>query len=342
MGNKEYNLKELKIELTQKCNLNCIHCSSEAERKSEGKIEYNDCIRIVKQAIDLGVKSISFSGGEPLLWPNLNKIIQMVNDDVITCLYTTGTVDESIPILDNLIKSGLNRIIFSIYGSNDNTHEKVTLIKGSFNKTMDSIQHCLSRGIPTEIHFVPFPFNYIELPNIVNLIENLGIDKISILRFIPQGRGLNRKEELLLNNKQNLDLKKILNDLMKEKTKIRLGSPFNFLCLHEACECKSGIDRLTISPSLEISPCDGFKKITPNMLNLSDRFSSLVDNSLRDCWNDSIYLKRIREYVEKPLNFICDKCVDNFFCRSGCLAQKYHKYKCLIDKPDPMCLKSRD
>ena len=71
-----HNLTEFKIELTYKCNLNCLHCSSEGSMDQIESVTYNDFIKIIDSAHSLGVKKISLSGGEPLLWKDLNRIFQ--------------------------------------------------------------------------------------------------------------------------------------------------------------------------------------------------------------------------------------------------------------------------
>ena len=54
-------LKEVKIELTNKCSRNCYHCSSRASNKNIIMLDYQDVIKVIREAADLGVKKIVFS-----------------------------------------------------------------------------------------------------------------------------------------------------------------------------------------------------------------------------------------------------------------------------------------
>ena len=54
-------LKDLKIEVTQKCTLNCKHCSSNSNKQSVMSITADKCNEILDDAINLGVKNITFS-----------------------------------------------------------------------------------------------------------------------------------------------------------------------------------------------------------------------------------------------------------------------------------------
>ena len=57
------NLKELKIELTNYCKRGCIHCSSDANTKNIISLKYNDVIKVIDEAYELGINSIVLTGG---------------------------------------------------------------------------------------------------------------------------------------------------------------------------------------------------------------------------------------------------------------------------------------
>ena len=50
--------------------------------------------------------------------------------------------------------------------------------------------------------------NYKEFPDIIECLEISGVKNISILNFVPQGRGMENREELLLNEQELKDLRK--------------------------------------------------------------------------------------------------------------------------------------
>ena len=124
----------------------------------------------------------------------------------------------------------MNKIIFSLYGPNPQSHEYITRVGGSFNKTIKSIEISKNAGLETEIHFVPLSNNFKLLSDIAKLGKQLKVDKISILRFVPQGRGHLLKNSIL-NKIQNVRLKKIVENLRQQGYVIRTGSPYNFLLL---------------------------------------------------------------------------------------------------------------
>lgn|SRR5574344_340788 len=331
----KYQLKELKIEVTDACNLACKHCSSLSKTINAKTIQYEKVVSIIDEAVHMGVEEIKFSGGEPLLWARIEEIIKLVNNYKIkSTIYTTGNVPDFNKKLNLIKAAGIKRIIFTLFDSNPIKHEKVTLVKGSFNNTIEALKKCAEFNIKTEIHFVPFASNYQYLPELAKLSREVGAEKISILRLVPQGRAKDQMNELL-STKQNIELKNIILDLRKQGYNIRIGSPYNFLNIEGSVACCSGIEELTIRPDLTICPCDAFKGVSPLDLQLFDEYYSLSNNTLYDCWHKSTYLNKVREYVKMPVSETCSACK---MCDTGCLGQKFYKYGKLTSKPDPMCL----
>ena len=68
-------MAEMKIEVTHKCLLGCIHCSSNAYADNELCMEKAKCLAIINQACEIGLQKLSFSGGEPLLWDGIYELI---------------------------------------------------------------------------------------------------------------------------------------------------------------------------------------------------------------------------------------------------------------------------
>jgi MoaA/NifB/PqqE/SkfB family radical SAM enzyme len=220
------------------------------------------CIEIINGAISLGVKEITFSGGEPLTWKGIIEVVaHSKNMGLTTNIYTSGNYNNLDRLMKELKSAGLDKLIFSLYSDNENEHNRVTRRANSFTNTMEAIMLANSYNIFTEIHFVALARNYKKLIGIAALAQANEIKQVSILRFVPQGRGLLISNNDTLNKIQNLELKKIVMDLRNEGFKIRTGSPFNVLLLNNNPKCMAAQDRLIVDPNLNIYPCDAFKQI---------------------------------------------------------------------------------
>lgn len=334
-------IEEIKIELSYMCTMNCVHCSSDGTKDKENFISYKKASEIIESAYRCGVKTISLSGGEPFQWPHLEKLITLIKTKGLnTKLYTCGATNNFERIVRNIEPKNLS-LIFSLYSSKANLHEKITGVEGSFKRTISSIEKSLEYRFIPEVHYVPLKINYRELEKLAEYCWSLGVEKISILRFVPQGRGA-YKNHLILDRKDNLDLKNQIVTLRKRGFNIRTGSPLNFLLLEDQPSCTSGLNKLIIAPDLSIYPCDAFKQIRSDAIFGCDEYSSLEKHGLMDCWRNSIYLNSVRDILRSGIEEPCLSCHKIDQCQSGCLAQKIIQTKSFQNSPDPSCILSKE
>jgi radical SAM protein with 4Fe4S-binding SPASM domain len=335
---RPFYLREFKVEVTYRCDLNCVHCSSDARPSNSLEMSLDDCVRILKQAAAMGAKEVAFSGGEPLGWPPLADAASVaVEQGLRTTVYTSGNTTDFSAKARALRRMGVERFVFSIFGGTPATHERVTRVAGSFEATRAAIRMAKQIGLNPELHFVPMSTNYRELRDIAALALECGAAQISVLRLVPQGRAALLKGRVL-NRVQNLELRQIIEELRQSGLRVRVGSPYNFLLLNDKPGCWAAIDRLIIGPDLKVYPCDAFKRIDSRELTGTDGWSSLGAASLEDCWKKSSYLEAVRAYLTTDFEDPCASCGFLERCFSGCLAQKAVIEGWLKKRPDPDCL----
>lgn len=332
-------LNEIKLEVTQWCPLQCVHCSSGGGPGAHRVMAEEDCLRIVGEAADLGATQAVFSGGEPLGWPAINAAVECAcNRALNTTVYTTGNVPEPAKRMRELAELGVHSCVFSVFGDSSDAHDGITTCPGSLARTVEAMEEAAAAGLRTEVHFVPLACNCARLERVVALAEGTGAGRVSVLRLVPQGRGRELCHQLL-SREQNLELRRAIAELSRQGHDVRVGSPYNFLMLCDRPMCNSGMDRLTVAPDLRIYPCDAFKNVLAEHVVGIDPWCSLVGRSLAACWADSLYLQAVRQCVRAPQTEPCASCETLSRCGSGCLAQKYLANGDLAGRPDPMCLR---
>lgn len=330
-------LKEIKIEVTHNCHLQCIHCSSQASENISQQMSWEDNKRILYQASKMNVKDIAFSGGEPLLWPYLNTAVEYSKKlGFSVTIYSTGFVSDLDAILCNLKSAYLDRIIFSLYAGTEDIHDTITKVSGSFASTIKAIELALKYIGNVELHFVPMKHNYMKLQEVINIANKYNIQKVSVLRLVPQGRGTS---DLALDVDETIALRQIISNLRKNGNNIRLGSPYSIMHFSDIPHCEASLTKMTISPTLAIFPCDAFKQIQASKLDIKDNYENLCNCSLQDAWENSIYFNTVRHYIMSSHGDKCRICSEFKICRSGCPAQKVHITKKLSKIQDPLCLR---
>jgi len=241
-------MKDITFELTNKCNLNCIHCSNKSNINGYEFLDINTIKNIVQK---YKPQYVNISGGEPLLTDNFISIIQWLKGEKIKVrLYTSTYIDDINTKLKALKLIDLDYIIISYYSNKNYVYNQIVGKKNIHDSILNNIKYCLDIGLNTEVHIVPTSLNISTLIDTVSELVDIGVNKISLLKLILQGRA--EGKGYLLPNKE--ELSEIINLLqLKYKDKIRLGLPFS------EGKCTAGIEKLVVLSDGNIIPCDSYK-----------------------------------------------------------------------------------
>ena len=272
-----YRLRELKLEVTHRCCLQCLHCSSEAGPHVFREMALADAMRIVGEANDMGVATLAISGGEAVMWDGILPLLTGVADSGMkVSLYLSGVGGDTMPVMELMASIPQARLIFSLYSHRSEVHDYITQGHGSHATTLDAIRSSVSLGVCTELHFTAMRLNYPDLLDVCRVAKVLGVSRVSVLRLVPQGRSRNATDGRFLTRQDNLQLRGLLGHA-RSIINTRIGAPYGFLHVSDSPKCSAGVDQLIILPDLKISPCDAFKQVKAEELVGTDalRYSRL-------------------------------------------------------------------
>ncbi len=311
-------VKDLCFEIIQTCPNNCLFCSSCAGMDKTQMIDFETFKKVINHFMKLGgIEEISFSGGEPMLHPDIYKMIMYCKArDIRVVLFTSGvkrnnkmselemqilrknvekmyesykqysyevfekTVNHYMNVykqyneqefraltreeLERLQYIGLDKIVFDFQGAERETYD---FLMGS--KNFDQVELSIIRascvGLNTDIHFVPMKNNYKEFRDLIEILNCAEIRNLSILNFVPQGRGELNKDILMLSPEEMLEFADIYNKYKDEfNGVIRVGIP---LLGDDKHKCTAGLDKLVIKYDGTVLPCPAFKEYDIETLN---------------------------------------------------------------------------
>lgn len=301
-------LNEVSIEIIRRCPNNCIYCSSLSDRNCTEIFEYNDFVSIVNDAKKLGAKTICLSGGEPFLHNKIIDIIDYIHNSVLNCnVYTSGIVFDnnkdyssiSEDVL-NSITGKVNKLIFNVESTNIDIYNKIMGTEGCFHLMKQSIEIANKLGIVTEAHFVPMKLNIDDIESVINFCNKLGLSKISFLRLVTHGRAQLNEKEISLSSDETEKVKIKLDSLQKQSNiDIRIGVPLSQKDNCHKCEAAKG--KLNIRYDGSVFPCEVFKNDKVQILPDGIQPDNVYKSSLIEIYNNSKYLKYIRDASEKYL-----------------------------------------
>ncbi len=143
-------LSSVHIEITNKCNENCVHCyipQNDKKTEMESDLFYN----VFKQCREMKVLHLTISGGEPMLHNDFCNFIKICRKNNFSVSVLSNLTLLNKKIIEEMKKNPLLGVQTSLYSMDSSIHDSITTVKGSFEKTFKSIKELINNNIPLKI-----------------------------------------------------------------------------------------------------------------------------------------------------------------------------------------------
>lgn len=171
----------LYLEITNRCNLHCVHCAVQAGAPRSGTLTTEEIYVLIDEATAQEGGSVYISGGEPLMREDVLDILRYARSRGRTSLATNGTlIDEA--IAQDLAAMGVY-VQISLDGPSPAVHDCVRG-DGAFKRAMQGLDLLCQQGISDRVTLcqVVMKPNAKLAPATVRLAEE---KSVGLLRFIP-------------------------------------------------------------------------------------------------------------------------------------------------------------
>jgi len=321
-----------------------------------------EAMNFLEDIIRLGAKSLCISGGEPTLRNDLLKVIKKAKEGQLSVsLITNGTLISPV-LAEKLVKSGLDKIVFSIDAPKAGPHDFIRGVTGAWEKAVEGIKYVShfrdeNRGkkLAISVFYIVTRINYELVPEMINLKKELGFDGIEFLPINPKTA---RTKDLLLTagdleklrrlvpliasrmKENNLPIQSLesIVALCKNGDAVVKGAPS--FPLRKEIMCFSPWQMITVDPFGNIYPCCfacTFQNLPDKHLDKlqeEDTFclGNLREKSLADIWNGS-KSAWFRDKSKQPLAFpFCGICSYDYpsFSKDAFLTGLFVKHRLLL------------
>lgn len=181
--------------LVRRCNLSCKHCySASVDKDFTGELSTDDVFRVMEDLKAAHVPVLILSGGEPLLRPDIFAIAARAKAmGFYTGLSSNGTlIDEA--IADTVAETGFDYVGVSIDGIGP-IHDRFRGRPGAFREAMAGLRRCQQRGVKVGLRFTLARDNETQLPDILRLMDDEGIEKFYLSHLNFAGRGNHNRRD---------------------------------------------------------------------------------------------------------------------------------------------------
>ena len=320
----------LLAEITYRCPLHCPYCSNpvaaslsakrpavrRTARYRNGELTTEEWKQVIREAAALGVLQIGFSGGEPLARRDLAELIRAAREaKLYTNLITSGIGLDDDRLL-GLRDAGLDSIQLSFQSDESSLADEIAGARAHERK-LDVAAKIRAAGIPLSLNFVIHRRNIDRLPQMIDLAEALGAERVELANVQFYGWAFRNRAALLPTREQvdrARDIATAAKARLAGKIDIFYVLPDYYETRPKPCLNGWGQRYLTVNPIGDVLPCPTASSAIPDL-----RFENVRARDLDWIWRESESFNRFRgtEWMPEP----CQSCPQREIDFGGCRCQ---------------------
>lgn len=303
---------------TRACNINCIHCYRDAGTKEKDELNTAEGKKLLEEIARAGFKIMIFSGGEPLLRPDIYELISHARSQGMRPVLGTNGILITPEVAVRLKEAGAACAGISLDSQDKAKHDWFRGYTGAWEETLRGIEACRAAGLPFQIHTTVMDWNEAEVTAITDLAVKLGAVAHHIFFLVPTGRAKDIEETTLNTAQYEALLERILDKQAQVPIELKptcapqfmriarqKGIPMRF-----SKGCLAGTTYCVIIPNGDVHPCPYLPLKAGNVRTAA--FDVL--------WKDSELFQKLRH---EPLKGGCSRCGYGDIC-GGCRARAYY------------------
>lgn len=312
-------------EITLACDLKCHHCGSRAGKKRDDELTTEECLDVVAQLAELGVREVTLIGGEAYMRKDWLEIIRAIKAHGMSPTIQSGGRSFDEKKIAAAAEAGLEACGVSIDGLRD-LHDKLRGVPGSFDAAISALEtlrrYDVATSVNTQIGAETQPF----LREMMDLFIEKGAKNWQIQLTVAMGNAADN-ENLLLQPHQLKELFPLLASLYQEGMErgftLRPGNNIGYFGPYESLwrgggrddvhysGCNAGQNTLGIEADGKIKGC-------PSLPSVGYTGGNVRDLSIADIWATTPELAFTRERTIDDLWGWCRTCYYADVCRAGC------------------------
>ena len=309
----------LLAELTYACPLQCPYCSNPLHLTGSRKDELStqEWIDAMRQARKLGAVQLGFSGGEPLLRPDLEELIREAKSLGFYCNLITSAVGLTAEKITAFKEAGLSHIQISFQGSEKESNAKFGGTD-SFDHKLAMTKEVMKQGLALGLNFVLHRQNIHQVEDFLEMAKSLKAEFVELANCQYYAWALHNREQLLPSKEQLVKAEAAANkfrDDNKDSMDVFFVAPDYYDDRPKKCSNGWATTFMTITPEGDVLPCQTAKVIE------GLTFPNVREQSLKEIWqsNDAFNSFRGTDWMLEP----CKSCPEKEIDLGGCRCQAF-------------------
>lgn len=313
-------------EITLQCDLGCKHCGSRAGPKRPDELSTAECLDVVGQLAELGIREVTLIGGEAYLREDWDEIAKEVVRLGMVCGITTGAKNLTDERIERAVNAGLRTISISIDGL-ERTHDAQRGVRGSWQSAVAAARKIAQTPIRLANNTQINRLSMGELPALADLLADIGSKAWQIQLTVPMGHGADRPD-LLLQPYELLELYPLLVWIKQQKLDpagigLFPGNNIGYFGPYESAlryggaagahwqSCSAGKWSIGLEADGKIKGC-------PSLPSSQYTGGNTRTRKIADAVYNSPEINSIKQRTRKDLWGYCRDCYYADVCKAGC------------------------
>ena len=248
---------------TNACNMYCAHCYRDAGCPAAEELSTAEAFTLLDQIAKAGFKIMIFSGGEPLMRPDIIDLVKHAAElKLIPVFGTNGTLITR-QMAQRLKDAGAKGMGISLDSLDRQKHDRFRSFEGAWDGAVEGMNNCREVGLPFQIHTTVMDWNQHELEALTDFAVDIGAKAHHLFFLVPTGRAASIEEEALRTQQYEDVLRRVM--IKQQSVPIELKPTCAPQFLRIASElgiktrfrrgCLAGLSYCIISPRGKVQPC---------------------------------------------------------------------------------------
>ncbi len=174
--------------ITERCNLSCRHCEVDFKDAID-ELSFAEITSLLDNFAASGVLSLTLTGGEPVLHPDLEDIVLAARQRRFWIKLKTNATLLDKSRMDRLIQAGVSGVHVSLYHWDPVAHDRFVGMNGAWHRSIAAMTHCVQLGIEVQASIVVMDWNAAATKRLVDLCEEKGFIYSVDVQLSPRHSG---------------------------------------------------------------------------------------------------------------------------------------------------------
>ncbi|UWG96753.1 putative heme d1 biosynthesis radical SAM protein NirJ2 [Dehalobacter sp. DCM] len=248
---------------TNACNMYCEHCYRDAGAKLEEELSTDEAKTMLDQIVKAGFKIMIFSGGEPLMRPDIIDLVAYASNLGLRPVFGTNGTLITVELAQKLKEAGALGMGISLDSLDSEKHDHFRRYQGAWEQAVQGMRNCRRVGLPFQIHTTVMDWNSAELETLTDFAVEEGAVAHHIFFLVPTGRAVSIEEESLKAEAYEDVLTRIIKKQQSVNIELKptCAPQFTRIAKQLGVEtrfsrgCLAGTAYCIISPKGQVQPC---------------------------------------------------------------------------------------